>query len=143
MDITISISDEKINEVIRDNINGISKDQIADALLEGIKQYLSGDSGRNTIEKIMYSGSYYNSCLTETGKEIIAKTLDKEQINELQGLASDIIEKHAKDIIIEAIVKIILDNISDKIDLSRALWNNPGFIETIKSMTNTNNNGGY
>ena len=91
----------------------------------------------------MYSGSYYNSCLTETGKEIIAKTLDKEQINELQGLASDIIEKHAKDIIIEAIVKIILDNISDKIDLSRALWNNPGFIETIKSMTNTNNNGGY
>ena len=37
MDITISISDEKINEVIRDNINGISKDQIADALLEGIK----------------------------------------------------------------------------------------------------------
>ena len=143
MDITITISDEKINEVIRDNINGISKDQIADAILEGIKQYLSGDSGRNTIEKIMYSGSYYNSCLTETGKEIIAKTLDKEQINELQGLASNIIETHAKDIIIEAIVKIILDNISDKIDLSRALWNNPGFVETIKSMTNTNNNGGY
>ncbi len=143
MDITITISDEKINEIIRDNINGISKDQIADAILEGIKQYLSGDSGRNTIEKIMYSGSYYNSCLTETGKEIIAKTLDKEQINELQGLASNIIETHAKDIIIEAIVKIILDNISDKLDLSRALWNNPGFIETIKSMTNTNNNGGY
>ncbi len=143
MDITITISDEKINEVIRDNINGISKDQIADALLEGIKQYLSGDSGKNTIEKIMFSSSYYSSGLTETGKEIIAKTLDKEQINELQGLAYDVIEKHAKDIIVEAVIKIILDNISDKLDLSRALWNNPGFIETIKSMTNTNNNGGY
>ena len=120
MDITLTIRDEKINEVIRDNINGISKDQIADAILEGIKQYLSGDYGRNTIENIMFDSSYYRAGLSNAGKEIIAKTLDKEQINELQGLASNIIETHAKDIIIEAIVKIILDNISDKIDLSRA-----------------------
>lgn len=143
MDITITISDEKINEIIRDNINGISKDRIADAILEGIKQYLSGDNGKQIIEKIMYDGNYYRNSLTEAGKEIISKTLDKEQINELQGLASDIIEKHAKDIIVEAIVRIILDNISDKLNLSRALWNNPDVIESIKSMTNTNNNGGY
>jgi len=143
MDITISISDEKINEVIRDNINGISKDQITDALLEGIKQYLSGDSGRNTIEKIMFDSSYYKASITEAGKEIIAKTIDKEQINELTGLASDIIEKHAKDIIVEAIVKILLDNISGKINLTNALWNNPDVIESIKSIANTNNNGGY
>lgn len=143
MDITISINDDKINEIIKDNINGISKDQIADAILEGIKQYLSGDSGRTIIEKIMFDSRYYNAGITQAGKEIIAKTIDKEQINELTGLASDIIEKHAKDIIVEAVVKILLDNISEKLNLTRALWNNPDVMDSIRALANPNNNGGY
>ena len=142
MDIVLQIDDNKISEIIQDNINGISKDQISEAIIEGIKQYLSGDKGKEIIDKLLFDHSYYGSGVTDFGKEVIAKTLDKEQINELQGYATNIIKNHAKDIIVEAIVKIILDNISNKIDLSAALFNNPAVMQSIISHMD-NYIGGY
>ena len=121
MDITISINDDKINEIIKDNINGISKDEIAKALLEGIKQYIASDKGAKIVEEVMFSDSYYSRSLSIQGKEIIAKTLSGSNMEELEGIANDLIKNNMKEIFIEAVMKILLENLNNKIDFSYGL----------------------
>lgn len=121
MDITININDDKISEIIKDNINGISTEEIAKALTEGIKQYIVSDKGDKIIENIMFGDNYYSRSLTSQGKEIISKTLTGSNMKELEGIANDLIKNNMKEIFIEAIMKVLLENLNSKIDFSYGL----------------------
>jgi hypothetical protein len=70
----------------------------------------------------MFSDYYsYSKSLTSQGKEIIAKTLSGSNMEELEGIANDLIKSNMKEIFIEAVMKILLENLNSKIDFSYGL----------------------
>ena len=131
MDITITISDEKINEIIRDNINGISKEDISAAIIKGIEEQMKS-SGETLVRGLLFNNDYQKS-LSYFGDAVVKEAAKDVDLTNLENSIIKFIDDNKRDIITEAIMKLFLDNLNNKIDFSRLLYDYK-FRESVKNV---------
>lgn len=147
MEITLNISDEKISDIIASNIDGVPKEVLSEAIAEGIKQYMESGKGADYIKKILFIdyNNYYHSAvdLTATGKEIVKNAIEKVDISDIIETAMNLANDHMREIMVEAVLRIFLKNVSSQIDISEQLLINQSYIHDLVKAEEQNRSHGY
>lgn len=123
VNIQIHLEDDEMNEFVKRGINGLTDDKIGEVLLEGFKDFLNTDKGK---QMFYYTPSYsYGSHIEPSAisKDIIQKATDNTSVfqNEIDEISNKIIEyldKNAYEIVKKYIIEAFTNKLFSREDRS-------------------------
>ena len=111
MDITVTISDERFNEIVKSASDVLTDEDIKEAFAEGLKTYLSDHAGFILETKLIRRcDNGWSKSYEET--ELLTKLLSKLDYSRLQPIADEMIDKlkdNFSSVLVSAMAKVMLD----------------------------------
>lgn len=136
MNINIDINDTQLSNLISKGIDDIDETTFS----EIVRKSLTGIfSNPEVAKKLVLKDDSYRPELRSWVTNMLLSSITKEDIGEFKKMIFDIIEKHGKELIVEAMVKAFVGNLfsyDKERDFSNYLTN--GILDYLK-----NNNGKY
>ena len=112
MEITVTISDERFNEIVKSASDVLTDEELKDAFAEGLKTYLSDHAGSILETKLIRrrDNGWGSASYEETA--LLTNLLSKLDYSKLQPIADEMIDK-LKDkfssVLVSAMAKVMLD----------------------------------
>lgn len=119
MEIKINVSDDKFSEIIKNEMDALSKDELVQLVKSGIKEYLMSDDGKdlirnNFLTKKNYYGGTYNE-LNPWLSSFLSKSISETDFNDnLKDIGNDMItylKDNHKNLLEKVLLSLFVDNI--------------------------------
>lgn len=135
MDIKITIPDNQFEDILKNEINSLTKEQLSEIVQSGIKEYMFSEDGKNLIlDKFLTKSGYYSSSSLEPQPwivNILKESLNASSLpNDLKEVG-DLMVSHLKENHKAVIENMFLNIINDS--FKHKLFNDIYFQENIKN----------
>ena len=138
MDIKITIPDNQFEDILKNEINSLTKEQLSVIVQNGIKEYMLSDDGKKLITNkfLTKSSSYYSSdtviqpWVENMLKESLMTTSLSNDIKEVGDFMVSYLKENHKKILENMFLNIIYQNVNN------SLFNNYDFQQNMKCAIN-------
>ena len=137
MDIKITIPDNQFDDILKNEINSLTKEQLSEIVQTGIKEYMFSDEGKKLIvDKFLTKQGYYSSTLHPQPwiENVLIESLKTSSLpNDLKEVG-DLMVSYLKEnhkIILENMLLNIINN-----NFTYSLFNNPSFQDNLRNNIN-------
>ena len=138
MDIKITIPDNQFEDILKNEINSLTKEQLSEIVQNGIKEYMLSDDGKKLIvDKFLTKSTSYYSSNTEIQpwianmlKESLMTTSLSNDIKEVGDFMVSYLKENHKKILENVFLNIIYQNVNN------SLFNNSDFHHNMKCVIN-------
>ena len=134
MDIKITIPDNQFEDILKNEINSLTKEQLSEIVQSGIKEYIFSEDGKKLIlDKFLTKQGYYSSSLEPQPwiVNILKESLNASSLpNDLKEVG-DLMVSHLKENHKAVIENMFLNIINDS--FKHMLFNDIYFHENIKN----------
>ena len=128
MEIKINISDDQMENILKNEVNSLSREQLHEVILEGCKNYLMSESGFSFIKDVCVKKSpYYGSStdLQDWLKNYLTKSIETssfgEEIKKIGDLIVNELKENHRDVLNNFLLHLFLSS------LNRGLFNSGEF----------------
>lgn len=138
MEVKISIPDNQFEDILKNEINSLTKEQLSEIVQNGIKEYMFSDEGKKLIidKFLTKSTSYYSSnmeiqpWIENMLKESLMTTSLSNDIKEVGDSMVSYLKENHKKILENVFLNIIYQNVNN------SLFNNNDFQQNMKCVIN-------
>ena len=134
MEVKITIPDNQFEDILKNEINSLTKEQLSEIIQNGIKEYMFSDDGKKLIiDKFL---TYYSSnteiqpWIANMLKESLMTTSLSNDIKEIGDFMVSYLKENHKKILENVFLDIIYQNVN------KSLFNNSDFHENMRVAIN-------
>lgn len=143
MDITVTISDDRFNEIVKGASDVLTDEDIKEVFAEGLKTYLSDHAGAILETKFVHRKEDRWGCVSYQETELLHHLLDKLDYSKLQPIADEMIDKLKEkfnSVLVSAMAQVMLDGMFHSSSFDYAVRN---AAQNAVENSMRNNNGRY
>lgn len=110
MELKIVVDDSKFESICKDELEALDKADIGKAMIKGVEEYLATPAGERMLEKVLFERVGYSDKynMRYDMKYLMEKSLiSNEDIVKIKESLLEAIEKHGKEVVVNALVEVI------------------------------------
>lgn len=122
MDITIKIDDTKFDEVLGQELNALSKEELKNIVYEALSKRISEENG--LMERFLYKPTYYGDKQPSEWLTNALKSINyNEEFDEFKQVMVDHLKKNQKDLIQKLMSQIFISGLTSAVLYNDAFQN--------------------
>lgn len=116
MEVKLEVNDEQFENLLKEGIEALTKDDKKRMITEGFSQYINSNEGKDIIKNILFerrSGYWGNNeyMLTRAGTEILSSCITEKDFTDVRELLFDFMKEHGQEIIIKALADALMSGL--------------------------------